>query len=1610
MKNPSVLSRAAKALVIAVSFAGLASAAPFTDDFGTDTSGDYAAYHVLYSSSTDGPPAYTIDDGDDNQLATSASAFSGSGAIQSLFLHQSAGLETGETAILDLTGVSGLNSNENVGLAISLIGNPAEASADPPSTSSTRQDLFTASFRPGLDDFLSERFVGTTDEGQQNDTSANLANLKGLYITRISQDEFVGGWVGQDDGLNPVSSYTNASFTSAGAFIGIWTDVRSSNYAATVDNLRIIGPGDESLLFSDNFDAADGAFDSADTSGRLSGSLVGETHLRSFGTGQDISGGRLALDYPGSTPGGGLRFELQTNDPVSGATDRYDWAGGSGAAAMVAAGGMTIRYDWTPTDTASNEWHAWSIGTTNADSGDSSRVNNSDADYGILIRQSGGCQRFDSGTSLGTGLSVTTADDTSVPVAIHLAFDSFADGTSVNALTTIGGVEVANDTFVWDGNAGQLHFEVGCNEDGHLIDNLTVTTLSATGSYGIALDSTAFGGSDPVGTQVGTLTASAASSFALVSGTGDTDNGLFQIDGEQLETAADFSLPQYADGQTFSVRVRGTETGGAGATDEKTFTLTLHKDADPGALPAFPPGSSPPGAPTDLRVDDVTGPVGTSAVPYFGWHGNDPDPHEVQSAYQILVASSAANLAAGTGDLWDSGQVASDRQNHVTYAGAPLASDRRIYWKVRTWDRDGNAGPYSAPASFVVGLSLDSNWAGAEWIRRNSPDNDDYTYFRHQWVAPDKTVERATVYIAAAHKYALYCNGTLIGKGPSYHHPQYQYYNAFDISSEVLADAVNQFAIFTHWFGGGQGRPAGQRGVIMKAIVRYTDGTKSEIGTDGTWKTSRAESWVGGQPQRNGEGVGRIEEIDARELTPDWFMPSFNDAAWGSAHAVGAHPAGPWTGTLAPDLSRIVETELAPASIADLGGGKYVVDLGKVYAGVPRIRFSGGSSGTTIQMRGGYELDGSGEIDTSKNQNTDMTFRAILDGGNFIYEPAEYLGMRYFQIDNAPMPVTPANFSFIERHSEMDVSSSSFDSPDATLNAVWDLMKHSILTCAQEEYVDTPTREKGGFLGDAAIQSTVAMPVMNERVLTRRTLHEFLQSMDQHWSAPADRGRINAVYPNVDGGRDIPDYTQAYLTWVWNYYLETGDLAFLSANYARFRDIADYVHTHRDSGTGLITNLTGGSGPYEFGIVDWPQTMRFGYDMTAARTVINGWAYADYQIMAKIAGELGNIADRNLFWTRADDLEVAMNAQLINGDGVYIDGLDSGGGASTHVSQHANMFPLALGMVPAAQEASVTAKVKELEMSVGMVTLPWLVRAVGEAEEGEHLIELFTNDTWLGWARCLSLGATATWESWDADSTGESLSHAWGAAGLEGYLRYILGVRPLEPQYGKVEIKPLDFGASLDRAEGVFPTDRGDISVKWEKTSDSYRMDVDLPFNVLATVSIPKGASADPTVFIDGFEVAATVEDEFIRVPWIGSGLHTIVRVDGPDSSMDAWRVQHFGLDWSANPDALDGADPDRDGLDNDTEYGLGFDPLTSSVDLLPKLERQGQDVTIAYPAPRPELVYSVLGTEDLSLALVNWDVLPTSPEIANNIPMLRTTVSLLDHTAYFIRLAISEP
>jgi alpha-L-rhamnosidase len=884
--------------------------------------------------------------------------------------------------------------------------------------------------------------------------------------------------------------------------------------------------------------------------------------------------------------------------------------------------------------------------------------------------------------------------------------------------------------------------------------------------------------------------------------------------------------------------------------------------------------SANPLAPFNLRTSDKVQPVGTDEHPFFGWHIKDADDNEIQSAYQVIVASASDLLIPEKADVWDTKKVPSRMQNYIYFAGKKLLPATRYYWKVRTWDKDGNASPWSAIAYFDTGLFTAKDWAGAQWIKRDTKDANDYTYFRKTLKTGTKKIKRATAYLTAFHNYELYIDGNLIGKGPGYHYPQYAYYNAYDVTASLKSQST--FAAMTHWYGGGQGRAKGDRGFLLKLIVEYTDGTKATFGTDASWKHKAVEAYNPATKGRNpGEGVGYIDVIDSRKIETDWNKPAFNDALWQPAMVLGAHPVEPFTGELQSDLTRSKEKKIQPAAVKSLGKGSYLIDLGKVYAGMPEIVFEGGKAGDTVKMQGGFVLNNDGTVNPKLNQNTNMSYFFVLNGKKATYRPELYLGYRYLQVNNSPVALTTANAGFVTRYFELEPERANFTSSNKMMNQVWDMMVHSLTLGAQEGFVDTPTREKGEFLGDAFSQGVASMLSMGERSLNHRMLLEFIDSQDQYWPD----GRMNAVYPNNDGKRDIPDFTQQYLLWAWDYYTQTGNLEFLKANYLKIKKVATYVDTYTNATTGLIHNLEGGKGPYLYGIIDWPATMRYGYDMTTeARTVINAYAYADFITIAKIAEVTDNTADVAVFKQKAEAIKKAFNKKFINADGTYSDGLLPDGKLSGHVSQHANMFPLAMGIVPQANVKAVVAAVKQRKMNAGMVTVRFLTEALGESGEAEHLLELYTNPEWDGWAQTISKGGTATWEAWDALETNQSMCHPWGTAGLSGIQRYVLGIKAIKPQYELIQVKPLDFEGKLTHASGTVTTDKGVIELAWKRDTKKYELTLICPVNVNAEVFIPKGTSASTTVKVDGKELKANVKGNYLVIENVGSGKHIFIR------------------------------------------------------------------------------------------------------------------------------------
>ena len=320
-------------------------------------------------------------------------------------------------------------------------------------------------------------------------------------------------------------------------------------------------------------------------------------------------------------------------------------------------------------------------------------------------------------------------------------------------------------------------------------------------------------------------------------------------------------------------------------------------------LTLFQLRAATPNSPHNLRCYDKINPIGIHNEPYFGWHFFDANNDEIQSAYQIIVASSKLKIDSNIGDIWDSEKVESRMQNYVYFKGSKLSAARQYFWKIRTWDKNGNIGPYSESATFSTGLFKNSDWEGAKWIKRENIDIDDYTYYRKKIGLPNKNIKRAIAYISASHSYEMYINGKLVAKGNNHHYPQYTYYQSWDVSSFLKSDAENLFACLTHWYSGGQGRAKGERGLLMKVIVEYGDNTITTIGSDGSWKQKRATQWDKNQPVRNGEGIGHVEKIDSRKMIPNWNTISYHDSDWNYATEIGLQPVAPWTQRLRSDLT-----------------------------------------------------------------------------------------------------------------------------------------------------------------------------------------------------------------------------------------------------------------------------------------------------------------------------------------------------------------------------------------------------------------------------------------------------------------------------------------------------------------------------------------------------------------------------------------------------------------------------------------------------------------------------------------------------------------------------------
>ncbi|MGW5364050.1 family 78 glycoside hydrolase catalytic domain [Actinopolymorpha pittospori] len=759
---------------------------------------------------------------------------------------------------------------------------------------------------------------------------------------------------------------------------------------------------------------------------------------------------------------------------------------------------------------------------------------------------------------------------------------------------------------------------------------------------------------------------------------------------------------------------------------------------------------------------------------------------------------------------------------------------------VRTVDGEPLLAP---PASSQL-----TTWENTSTVRQI----DEWTLARREFEVRDGELIRARAYIASHHNAELRINGARVGGRASFAYPGEGYYQVLDVTDHLAGSRRAAVGALLHWYGNGQGRPAGEPGLLLRLVLDFADGAPQVVVSDGSWKVHEGPYLQAGY--RNDEG-DPVEHLDLGRVPEGWDQPGYADDEWDHAEVVGRHPVPPFT-RLRPQEARLAEVPVEPVALLTAADGTPVADFGRVIPARPVVRFAAGAAGRVVRIRAGYNLTDAGRVDASMllTQGTDMSFPCTQVDGPQTYSAFTHLGFRYLEVPDAGEELRAEDISAVVVHAEPPsfVPAARFESSDPTLDAVFDLLRRSALYGVQEQFVDTPTREKGQFLADAVNISYATMAVLGERTSTRQAIREFLASAGRYWHSEEERGRYNAVYPNGDGKRDIPDFSLMMPSWVRRYHLESGDVELVREAYPALCDTAGYVVRHIAADgpcAGLVTDMAGGGGPYLHGIVDWPASGRFGYDMaTAARTTVNAQSVGVLRDVAYLGRVLGRPeAESASYDEQADRLAEAVNRRLLRPDGRYADGLHADGTPSEQAGQHATSFALAFGIAPREVWERAADHLAGLGMRQGPLTVHRLLRALGTVGRTDAVLRLLTNAEDLGWAKILADGGSFTWEAWTLDEgTNHSQSHGWGAQAAVDVLEFLLGVRVTTPGAATVEVAPPR--CALTYARGAVPTERGVVSVDWERSGEEFRVQVEVPANVVATVRLPQ-PNGDEAVF-----------------------------------------------------------------------------------------------------------------------------------------------------------------
>lgn len=679
----------------------------------------------------------------------------------------------------------------------------------------------------------------------------------------------------------------------------------------------------------------------------------------------------------------------------------------------------------------------------------------------------------------------------------------------------------------------------------------------------------------------------------------------------------------------------------------------------------------------------------------------------------------------------------------------------------------------------------------ADYLKADAYPNDYAPIFCSEFDLVKQDGKKITLDICALGIGYAYVNGKAVSDdlfcAPVSDYRKTLWCNSYDVT-DLLSDGKNVISIilgngfYNENFPSGWSFDKAAWRDIPKVIAEIKMDDKVVVGTNDEWKVIK-NTFITFNQYRSGE------RFDARLYDENWQTNCVNTAL--NYAVIDDNPP---SGKFMPyEAKPVQETQIiSPVKLYELFDGTITVDFGINVAGYVGINAIG-NVGDKITLEYAEDVDEDGnlklnELNCYAPLAPFQTCEIICAKKPVFYKPRfTYFGFRYVHVTGLKGKLEKYQITAY-RVGNTAERIGFFECSDEFLNKLHDCSENSVRSNLMHNLTDCPTREKLGWMNDAASSC--------EHIYYLYDVHTFFEKwMRDIADMIKSDGSLSGIAPTPDWGYDFgPVCDWALFEIPHQDYIFTGDDGLLKKYLSHCEKYLRYLNSDHNC---------------KFLLADW---MGCGNKSTSSDFVIEVITARFYQLLLPVKKD-------EQFRTEFNERVSKIKEKYILKNGECKENTQTAISMLIYFGYYDELEPLK-------NQLKKVTESNDFHLDVGLLGNKFIWLALDKCDLNDYALKIIKVKGMPSYDFWLSDGATSLYENWTKTGTVSLNHHMYSAVNVYSY-KVLGGIRYLEPQNGEpiIEINP-HFAKDINYVKCQTKTLNGEIKVEWQREDGKIRLTI----------------------------------------------------------------------------------------------------------------------------------------------------------------------------------------